>query len=466
MNVTAAEIRPYLRDADLLDLATTGGTFETWERMVEALAGEWHEDWAERLTFAAPEIAKRANWLWPAVVKSVFDRERRDRAFVARRDLHSRDWRSASEATSELVPWRDSRALGSEVAEKLKVSEQIPAALVLDGSLVAQTLAIAIHETLAETEDISAYSRLRAAGADRETAVALATLATVLTPNLNEEVVELGVVAAQFLKLIHSGNPELEAECDILTTTVAVVRGHGHLRADLLEVTPREAERAGRAVAGDSPVAGAVSHQSQSGEKHVLALDGLVAVHLPDEIFARIKNLTPAAAQRRLEELAVEFADDEDLFEALRSLAEALAPAKDAQHSLADFLGSPAEAIVTGQLVHGSRVYEAAPRNHAAPLVSGKAERQVRVRALSDSEGRHVGFAAFDPLSREFRGRALWAVYDLAGKLVGRLEEDEGGLRFRSGLPTGGFVSVPITIITNQLTSPNKKSLPDESERG
>jgi hypothetical protein len=454
MNVTAGEIRPHLRDADLLDLAATGGTFETWERMVLALAGEWHEDWTERLTFAAPEIARRANRLWPAVVRSVLDRERRDRAFIARRDLQGRDWRSVAEAASELAPWRNPQALGSEVLEKMGISETIPAALVLDGRLAAQTLAVAIHETLAETEDISAYSRLRAAGADRETAVALATLASVLTSDLDAEAVKLGAVAAYFLKPVKPEDVETEAERDLLTTTVAVVRGHGRLRADLLEVTPESAGLVGLAVAGASPSVSPVSHQGQSGENHVLALDGSVAVNLPDDIFARIKNLTPAAARRRLEELAVEFADDEDLSEALRGLAEALVPAANVHQSLAEHLGFPADVSPQGPLAQGSRVYEAAPRGAVPPVVSGKADRQVRVWAISDAAGRHVGYAAFDPLSREFRGRALWAVYDLEGQLVGRLEEDEGGLRYRAGLPPGGFVSVPTTIVTNHIALP------------
>ena len=450
MNVTAEEIRPYLRDADLLDLAATGGSFETWERIVEALAGEWHEDWTERLTFAAPEIARRANRLWPAVVRSVLERERRDRAFTARRDLHGRDWRAVAEAASELAPWRDPHALGSEVAEKMKISEPIPAALVLDGHLAAQTLAVAIHETLAETEDISAYSRLCAAGADRETAIALATLSAVMTVELDAEAMKLGAVAARFLRPERSVDPELEAERDILTTTAAVVRGHGRLRADLLEVTPRAAWRAGRVVAGSSPVASTVSHEGTSGDDHLLALDGILAITLPDAIFARIKNLTPVSARRRLEELAVEFTGDEELSAALQSLAEALFPAAESPHSLADHLGFPTEVPSTGKLTHGSRVYESASRSSVPPLVSGKADRKIRIRAIADAEGRHVGYAAFDPLSREFRGEALWAVYDLAGKLVGRLEEDEGGLRYRAGLPPGGFVTAPPEITINK----------------
>jgi len=261
MNVSAGEIRLHLRDADLLDLAVTGGTFETWQRMVLALAGEWHEDWTERLTFAAPEIARRANQLWPAVVKSTLDRGRRDRAFAARRDLQGRDGRAISEAASELAPWRNPQALGSEVSEKLGMGEPIPAALVLDGRLAAQALAVAIHESLSETEDLSAFSRLRAAGADRESAVALATLTSVLTSELDVEAVKLGAVAAYFLKPVKSEDVETEAERDLLTTTVAVVRGHGRLRADLLEVTPESAELVGRAVAGESSSVSPVSHQ-------------------------------------------------------------------------------------------------------------------------------------------------------------------------------------------------------------
>lgn len=465
MNVTAAEIRPHLRDADLQELLASGGSFESWERLVLELAKEWHEDWTERLTFAAPEIAGRATKLWPHILKHHLDRERRDRSYAARHSLHGRDWRAVATAHDALSPWRHPHALGSEALEKMELGEAVPPGLVLDGQLVAQTLAVAIHETLAERADITAYSRLRAAGADRATATAFMTLMKVLTPDVDHEIVRLGAAAS-----LHRTAQDVapSPERDILTTTVAVVRGHGKLHADLLGLPPAEVEWVGRAALGPAPRTSIVGHEGQTDQGQLLALEGLVAMTVPDEVWERITILTPPAAQRRLVELAVELDTDDDLAAALRALADALDDASDSSRPLAEHVGQhPAPRHLTGELVSGRRVYEAAPPGVPMPPVAfGKFGRSLRVRPLADAEGRHVGYAAFDPLSREFRGRPLWAAYDLAGQLVGHLEEDEGGWRYYAGLPKGGFVTAPQTLAKSAVAEAmaDDKKPSEESE--
>jgi len=67
-------------------------------------------------------------------------------------------------------------------------------------------------------------------------------------------------------------------------------------------------------------------------------------------------------------------------------------------------------------------------------------------RPHAGADGRAAGYAGFDPLSREFRGRPLRAFYGLDGTRLGRLERHEGGWQVVMGEPGGGFVTAPETI--------------------
>ncbi len=112
--------------------------------------------------------------------------------------------------------------------------------------------------------------------------------------------------------------------------------------------------------------------------------------------------------------------------------------------SFADALGFDPGPLRTAVFAPG-RLFDAAPKGRwSAPRICrGKHGRSVRCRAVADASGALVGYLAFDPLSREFGGRPLFAAYGLDGRRAGYAWADETPAYGRAGAPLQGFVTVP-----------------------
>lgn len=117
-----------------------------------------------------------------------------------------------------------------------------------------------------------------------------------------------------------------------------------------------------------------------------------------------------------------------------------------AQVSFAEALGLDTP-DVRREPMRSGRMFRAAPRGSspARLLCRGKNGRLIRCRAVADARGALVGYLAFDPLSREYGGRPLFAAYGLDGRRQGYAWADEP-MHWRAGAPEQGFVSAPESI--------------------
>ncbi len=184
-----------------------------------------------------------------------------------------------------------------------------------------------------------------------------------------------------------------------------------------------------------------------------LIADGATPVHLPFGFLKKFLPLTIEAARRRFEVIA----NDPKTGSALRAKCAALADVAGrlaragwrTNRSFGAMLGirfSPRP----GEIRDGMRLHDAVPSGSFAARIAwtGKRGRKMTAGALADDDGAPVGYAAYDPLSRELRGRDLHAVYTLGGVRIGHLSFDECGKRLILGDPDGGFVTAPGVIET------------------
>jgi hypothetical protein len=174
------------------------------------------------------------------------------------------------------------------------------------------------------------------------------------------------------------------------------------------------------------------------------AFDGTM---LPEDWRERFASLTAAEAAEELGRLASDPRLDADARATAEFAAEAALAHPGARRvSFAEALGLADPEIRAARMRPG-RLFRAAPRRgHAAQvLCRGKNGRLIRCRAVADADGALVGYLAFDPLSREYGGRPLFAAYALDGKRQGYAWADEPA-HWRAGRPEQGFVSAPESI--------------------
>ena len=97
----------------------------------------------------------------------------------------------------------------------------------------------------------------------------------------------------------------------------------------------------------------------------------------------------------------------------------------------------------TGEFKPGMKVFRAVAGDRRRPILcEGRNGRLVRCRAVAGPDGALVGYLAFDALSREFRGRPLYAAYAPDGSRYGYAWADERPV-IRRGEPEQGFMTAP-----------------------
>ncbi len=173
----------------------------------------------------------------------------------------------------------------------------------------------------------------------------------------------------------------------------------------------------------------------------------LLGLILPEAWVERFAHLTAADAAGELERLAVDPRLHRDA-QVAAEFASGVVKAHPAvvRVSFAEALGLQPPPLRFDRLPIG-RLFRAAPRGKrpARMLCRGKNGRLIRCRAVADTTGAMVGYVAFDPLSREYGGRPLFAAYGLDGQRQGYAWADETLYRW-AGVPEQGFVSVPESI--------------------
>lgn len=112
--------------------------------------------------------------------------------------------------------------------------------------------------------------------------------------------------------------------------------------------------------------------------------------------------------------------------------------------SVGKLLGIKESAPETSFPVHTEAVYDAAPVGEYPPTIvcKGKAGRPLHCRALVNGRGHLVGYRAYDTLSREFTQEPLHIVYDLGGRRRGYVEEG----RYVDGLRKRHIMTAPETL--------------------
>jgi hypothetical protein len=252
----------------------------------------------------------------------------------------------------------------------------------------------------------------------------------------------LGAAASS---LVRSEPSEPKKETSALTSLKNSMQEQNGVRLGLwdgydAEVVRRFGAAAASAVTGRGSSAPYASRQQASSS---------VAFRLPERWHERFSHVAASDAADALER----HANDPRSAEAERLMAEALAETlrahPDAETvSFSEALGIESAALRTDAFRPGDALLRAAPhgKRPAAILCYGKRGRALRCRAVTNTDGALVGYRAFDPLSRELGGKAVYALYDLAGQRCGYAWADEQSI-VRSGSPAQGFVTAPESII-------------------
>lgn len=323
----------------------------------------------------------------------------------------------------------------------------------------------ALHESARDGKDARRAARAELASAEAGDIRAAARLAAQLRSGLmNSENEMKSRTFAVLSRLDKARAASIEAASSLLlklwkTNTV---------RTDIAGAEPRDVQTLGEAAAASLY---GVAHRSPNHDRSRIALvdedgtdgwakisdvtmvvDGVLPITLDRVWLDRFAPLSLRAVLERLKTLSASPGIDEVLKNKFFHLHEAVSSGvveRTADHeSFASWLGMEDHRTMTGNLDDGLRVHSAIPGGHMPSRVvcDGKGGRKVECRAVADEEGRLVGYRAFDPLSGEFRGEGLHAIYGLDGSRAGMLARDERGWLVRLGEPRGGFVTVPERI--------------------
>ena len=381
MNIRAAEVRECLRDEDLLALERENDA-AVWRRMAIHVGETWAGDLSEKVMLHAGEIASHAVRRWPGA-------------------RHSAE--------------------------------------VMDGVLPATVLATAIVEALSGIPDgpMGAALERRISGGDRSQMSAAALRHVLSESKKDDRSVALSLAHSFFesvgLKNIQDHGLPRSRQLEKLAHGIVDLRWVRDRRSRALVSDGQAlALRAGEAILG-APSVHAELESEENDEGILVLIGGRELLKIPDQILAILAILTPQAAARRLRELA----PSDVGHERLASVIELVKTRK----QFSSLIGQPSRTISVGDLVHNSRLYDAVPHGLRPPVISvdSRNGREVQATALADGYGAHVGYSALDPLSREFFGQTRRGVYDVDGKLRGRIKEDEAGWRYLHGMPSGGF---------------------------
>lgn len=171
-----------------------------------------------------------------------------------------------------------------------------------------------------------------------------------------------------------------------------------------------------------------------------------IQAHLPVDILGNRARLAASEAAEAMEEESSDPRLDEGRRRRLEAICDELRrhPAAHAV-SCAEALGMEAPEAATAALQPGMKVYRTAPEGRRPLVCAGRNGRTVRCRPVAGPDGASVGYLAFDALSREFKGRPLYAVYALDGSRYGYAWA-EGRPVVRRGEPEQGFMTAPETI--------------------
>ncbi|MFA5854479.1 MAG: hypothetical protein WC866_05365 [Patescibacteria group bacterium] len=466
--MNAEAVRRLLADADIIRVVEADDSDELLSALraaVDRLADR------ERLFEAGRLERERIARL----AVSLLDDERSEDD-VETRLLHARgDWRERAAASEELLKrgvWTPVRVLGSFAPAS--VPRVPPQTHDRADAAVAKALILALREVLTpeaevrqealrrENGGVSIWEKklhallghfagnARAHGDSREGA-ALRTLAAAVVLK-GEELcahdqhrsiaLALGAAASS---LVRSEPSEPKKETSALTALKNAVQEQNGVRLGLWDGYDAEAvRRFGAAAAG--AVTGRGSSAPYVPQQQAAST---VAFRLPERWHERFSHVAASDAADALER----HANDPRSAEAERLMAEALAETlrahPDAETvSFSEALGIESAELRTDAFRPGDALLRAAPhgKRPAAILCYGKRGRALRCRAVTNTDGALVGYRAFDPLSRELGGKAVYALYDLAGQRCGYAWADAQSI-VRSGSPAQGFVTAPESII-------------------
>lgn len=284
----------------------------------------------------------------------------------------------------------------------------------------------------------------RAHGADRRSAAlrALAASAALkgraLAASASTDAFRLGAFASALLRARPSKASSSAVRMAQLASRIAALN---RARAELWEDVDAETARlmgaaAGIAAFGRGTIAAPAPARSARAVAH-----GLLG---PVE---RLAHLTASEAAAALDGEASDPRLDGRRRVRLLALADALRRHPSAHAvACAEALGLEAPEIRIAELRPGMKLYRAAPDGRRRPTVcEGRNGRPVRCRTVAAADGAIVGHLAYDALSREFRGRALYAVYARDGRRYGYAWSDERPV-VRMGEPEQGFMTAPERI--------------------
>ncbi len=297
----------------------------------------------------------------------------------------------------------------------------------------------AAHPLLAE------FARnARAQGIDRRSAAlrALAASAVLkgraLAASASSDAFRLGAAASALLRVRSSKTSASAARMAQLASRLATLN---RARAALWEdVDAGTARLLGAA-------AGIAAFGRGTAAAPAPARSARAAAHRFLEPIDRLAHLTAAEAAAALDEESSDPRLDARRRVRLQALADALRRHPSAHAvACAEALGLEAPEVRAAELRPGMKLYRAAPHGRRRPMIcEGRNGRPVRCRTVAAADGAIVGHLAYDALSREFGGRALYAVYAQDGRRYGYAWSDERPV-VRRGEPEQGFMTAPERI--------------------
>lgn len=438
-----------------------------WQGSVRELVDRF----AERHVFEATEsqraeIARRAEAFVSAASTDAA-------AHGWKSDLADADWKARATAASRLaeagawMPWSVAGSLGSSMAAAPGHDDTRLASAIFVAA--RETLAVGLAErherlrgsagaALAHERDgaahwdaaarplISEFARnARAHGADRTSSALRALAAAVhvkgraLQAASTEDPFLIGSAAASLLRerseASEDGAPSALEE---LTQVIATLND---ARTELWDDADMETSRRMGAAAAFA----AFGRGTVSAPLPLAAGNPVAFMHPPADVLDRYAILTASETAAALDDESADPRLDARRSRRLATLADALRrhPAAYAV-SCAEALGAEASEARVAGLKPGMKVYRTVAGRRRVFTCAGKNGRTVRCRAIA-ADGAHVGYLAYDALSREFGGRPLYAVYGPEGGRYGYAWAD-GRPIVRRGEPEQGFVTAPECI--------------------
>lgn len=444
----------------LVPVGWTGGV----RALVDRLAGRHVFEASES---QRDEIARRAEAFLAS--SAMDDASARDLKF----DLAASDWKTRATAASRLsaagawTPWSVAGSSGvtepdgesprgdARLASAIFVAARetlLPDVAAVHGRALGSARIALTHEREgarhwdeAARPLVAEFARnARVHGADRRVSALRALAAAVhvkgraMQASSAEDPFLIGSAASTLLR----DRPEASEDGapSVLEELVRVIASLNDARAELWDDADGETPRLmGASAAIIAFGRGAVSAPTPHGSGMPAAF-----AHLPDGIIRTYGRLTAAEAASAIDDEAADPRLDADRRRRLETLADALRRSLGAHAvSCAEALGAEAPEARVSEPGPGMKAYRAALEGRRRPLVcTGKNGRAVRCHAIADGEGAHVGYLAYDALSREFGGRPLYAVYGPDGGRYGYAWADERPV-IRRGEPEQGFRTAP-----------------------